>query len=76
MLWLDELTVRVCGDFQVVGAGTNTRVGEDIVDAAVGILCSFEKSREIGPASNIGLDEQRSGFRRRVDISTDNCCSK
>jgi hypothetical protein len=62
---------------EVVGAGSNSCVGEDEVNLAVGVDCGLEQLGERGPLRDVGLDES-GGARRggRVDICADDLCAQ
>lgn len=75
MAWLLELSSLVGGKAEVVGAGTDSGVREDVVDPAVVLMGSLEERAEVGPDGDIGLDEDEGGgsgrVRRRVDVAAD-----
>lgn len=56
-----EVTVGVDIGGEVVGLGTETSVGENVVDTAVSLLGLLEEDVEISPACYVGLDPGVSG---------------
>lgn len=73
MAWLLELPSLVSSKAEVVGAGTDTSIRKDIVDAAVVLVGGLEEGAEVGPAGDVGLDEGESwgggGLGGGVDVA-------
>lgn len=61
MAWLLQLSSLVNSEAEVIGAGADAGVREDIVDAAVVLVGGLEEGAEVGPDGDVGLDEGESG---------------
>ena len=72
-----QLARGICLEGEVVGAGSDARVGEYEVNLAVGVDCRLEQLGERGPLRDVRLDEGE-GARRggRVDVCADDLCAQ
>jgi hypothetical protein len=75
--WRQQFTIAANSEVEVVGAGTNTSIGENVVDSSMLVFCGFEKLGEVGPLPNVGLHEKEITLCWWVlNIAADNSCAE
>jgi hypothetical protein len=75
--WGQQFAIAINSKVQVVGAGTNTSIGENVVDSSMLVFCGFEKFGEVGPLPHVGLHEKEVTLCWwALNVAADNVCAE